>query len=88
MTNHKDYHEFDGGLSTSSLAFNSVSFMGAASAIGTGIATSFGYSITNLGALAEDRALSATESGAANVAVTLATLIRDLGKRGIIPVTG
>lgn len=88
MTNHKDYHEFAGGLSTSALTYESVSFMGAASAIGMGISTNFGYSLTNLGALAEDRALSATESGAANVAVTLATLIRDLGKRGIIPVTG
>jgi hypothetical protein len=87
-TTNKDYHEFAGGLSTSALAFNSVSFMGAASAIGLGIATSFGWSITNLGAGAEDRAISATDTSAANAHATLATLIRELGKKGILTVTG
>ena len=39
------------------------------------------FTITNL---SEDYSLSGTESGAANIAAVLATLIRDLSELGII----
>ena len=39
------------------------------------------YTITNFG---EDKSLSSTEAGAANVAAVLTTVIRDLIRQGIL----
>lgn len=52
------------------------------SAIGLGIETHPGWSITNL--TIADRTISATEATAANIAASLATLIYELGDKGII----
>lgn len=57
------------------------------SAVGSGVASgSTGYSLTSF--TSADRTLTASEATAANIAATLATLISDLGHRGVIKVTG
>lgn len=57
--------------------------------IGTGtvpVSSAINYSITNFSAA--DRALSATDTTAANVAATVATLISDLAKKGLVVADG
>lgn len=83
MTQHKDYHEFLGGMSASSIAF------GGPSAVGTGIPTDFGFSLTNFASAGQERyTINATDTSAANANAGLATLTRILGKKGILDVTG
>jgi hypothetical protein len=57
------------------------------SGVGNGVAAGdWGWSISNLTAF--NHTLSASESGAANVAKALTTLIYDLAHRGLIRATG
>ena len=62
--------------------FDSLSVVGGEINLGSAI----NYSITNFSAA--DRALSATETTAADIAAVVASLISDLSKKGIVTADG